>query len=476
MSLQPVSARMTRRQLLFRSAALAVAVGPAASVLSACAAGSGAAPVAQGVKTTANPFGVDPTAPLDVYVFKGGLGEQYAKDFEAMYHKEYPHAKISHTSGTDVTGDLQPRFNAGSPPDYIFNDGDKKLELNVLQANGQLTNLDVLLDAPSIDDPSVKVRDVLVPGTIDAGQIGSSMYSLNYALTVYGVWYSTSLFQKRGWTVPGTWDEFMALCAEIKKSGMSPWAHPGNFPFYMMVPLMDMVAKAGGEDILKKIDNLKPNAWHDEVVLQSVERIYSLVADGYMLPGTEGLSNIEAETAWTQGKAAFVPCGSWLEQEMTGVTPAGFDMAVMAMPQCPGDQLPATAVRAIAAESFIVPAKAENQAGGLELLRIMCSKAGGAAFAKAADSLPVVKGAVTPAIAAAMPPGTKSSSELINAAGSNVFSWKYSTWYAQMETDLETAMGELMGNRIKPAEFVKRAQAAADRTAADSSIPKYTRS
>ncbi len=467
----------SRRQVLVRSATVAAMAAPVTGLLSACAGGTGSAGAAPtGPKSADNPFGVEPTAPLDVYFFEGGLGSSFAKAFEAMYQKKYPSAKISSSGGQDVTGDLQPRFNAGSPPDFIFDDGAQKLELNVLYTNGQLTNLDALLNAPSIDDPSQTVRETLVPGTVQAGLIGTSMYSLNYALTVYGVWYSKTLFAKHGWSVPQTWDEFMALCQSIKAAGISPWAHQGKYPFYMMVPLMDMVAKAGGEDIMKKIDNLKPNAWHEEAVVQSVEAISSLVSKGYMLPGTEGLTNIQAETAWTEGKAAFVPCGSWLEQEMDGITPAGFDMAVMPMPKVAGDVMPATAVRAVAAEAFIVPAKGENPAGGLELMRIMCSKAGGAAFALDAKSLPVVRGAITPEVAAAMTPGTKSASDLIAAAGDDVISWNYANWYPQMETALENAMGDLMAGRIKPADFITQAQAAADQTASDSSIQKYTRS
>ncbi|GGV26717.1 carbohydrate ABC transporter, N-acetylglucosamine/diacetylchitobiose-binding protein [Kitasatospora herbaricolor] len=469
-------APMTRRQLLIRSATAAAIAVPGAGLLTACAGGTGTgSPSAQGTQTADNPFGVVASAPLDVYVFKGGLGEGFAKAFEDLYGQRFPGAKISHSSGTDVTGDLQPRFNAGSPPDFVFDDGDKKMKLDVLHANGQLANLDVLLDAPSLDDPSKKVRDVLVPGTVEAGQIGTSMFSLNYALTVYGIWYSKSLFAKKGWKVPKTWDEFTALCETIKAAGMSPWAHQGKYPFYMLVVLMDMIAKAGGEAVMKKIDNLQPGAWQEDAVLRSVERIHSLVAGGYTLAGTEGLTHTEAQTAWAQGKAAFIPCGSWLEQEMSGSIPADFDMAVMPVPHVPSDRMPATAVRAVAAEAFIVPTRAANQAGGLELLRIMCSKAGAAAFAKEAKSLPVVRGALTPEITAAMSPGTKSSSDLIAAAADDVITWKHPTWYSQLETDLETAMGELMGNRIGPAEFVKRAQSAADRTAATSSIQKYTR-
>ncbi|MFF2306089.1 N-acetylglucosamine/diacetylchitobiose ABC transporter substrate-binding protein [Streptomyces sp. NPDC058128] len=461
--------------MLLRTSAMAALAMAGTSTLAACAGGGGAAPMSGEAKSNANPFGVGKNDPMDVYVFKGGLGEDFAKAFENLYKERFPGSEISHSSGQDVTGDLQPRFNAGSPPDLIFNEGDKKLKLDVLHANGQLADLTPMLDAPSIDDPSKKVRDTLLPGTVEAGRIGDGVFSLNYALTVYGIWYSPSQFKKNGWSVPRTWEEFTALCAKIKASGVAPWAHQGKYPFYMMVALMDMVARAGGADIMKKIDNLRPNAWREAAVTQSVERIHSLVAEGFMLPGTEGLTHTEAQTAWTQGKAAFLPCGSWLEQEMKGTAPAGFDMAVMPMPAAPGDKMPSTAIRAVAAEAFIVPARAANEPGGLEMLRIMCSREGGSTFAKSAGALPVVKGAITPDIAAAMAPGIRSGSALISAAGDDVISWKHPVWYSKMQTELETAMGELMGNRIKPKDFVERAQRAADRTQADSSVQKFTR-
>ena len=44
-----------------------------------------------------------------------------------------------------------------------------------------------------------------------------------------------------------------------------------------------------------------------------------------------------------------------------------------------------------------------------------------------------------------------------------------------MQKDLEDAMSQLMANKIKPAEFITRAQKAADTCAADSSIQKFKR-
>ncbi|MFD0633583.1 N-acetylglucosamine/diacetylchitobiose ABC transporter substrate-binding protein [Catenulispora yoronensis] len=345
----------------------------------------------------------------------------------------------------------------------------------MLYKNGQLANLDKLLNAPSIDDPTKKVRDILLPGTAEIGLIGSNMFSLNYALTIWGLWYSSTLFQKNNWQVPKTWDDFMTLCAAIKSTGIAPFCHQGKYPYYMMVPLMDLVAKNGGPDVMTAIDNLEPNAWKSDAVKNSVDAIYMLVDKGYMLPGTENLTHIESQAQWNQGKAAIIPCGSWLEAEQLATTPADFGMAVFPMPSLSGDKLPQTAVRSEASEPFIVPAKAKNQAGGLEFLRLMCSKAGAASFAQKTNTLPVVKDAITPDLAARLKPGLKSSHDQYQAANGHVFNWYHSYWYSQMQSDLDLAMGQLMSSTIKPDEFIRLAQQAADKCASDSSIQKFRR-
>jgi N-acetylglucosamine transport system substrate-binding protein len=475
-------ADVSRRQMLVRSAAIAAMVGPGSALAAGCAAGSGSSKSTNTSSSTAanssdpkNPFGVKASSPLDVYIFKGGYGDDYAKAFEAMYSKDWSGSQVSHHSGQNLTADLQPRFNGGTPPDVIDDSGNQQLKLDVLYKSGQVTNLDRLLDAPSMDDPGKKVRDTLLPGTIEMGLFDKSMYYLNYAFTVWGLWYSSTLFQKNNWQVPKTWDDFMTLCATIKAAGISPFAHQGKYPYYMMVPLMDMVAKNGGVDAQSAIDNLEPNAWKADAVKNSVEAIYMLVDKGYMLPGTEGLTHIQSQTLWNQGKAAVIPCGSWLENEQLKATPADFGMAVMAMPSLNGDKMPQTTIRAGAGEPFCVPSKAKNVAGGLEFLRIMCSKAGGASFAQTANSLSVVKDSITPDIAANLKPGTKSSNDLYQGANGQIISWYYLNWYSQMEKDLEDAMGQLMSNKIKPADFITRAQAAADKAAADSSVQKFKR-
>jgi len=450
--------RLARRDVIKRAAAIGVVSVPAASLLSGCASSGGGTKQDTGTKSATNPLGVADSAPLDVVIFNGGFGDSYAKQFEKLYSKEYPKAKVSHSATQDITGVLQPRLNAGNPPDIVDDSGAQQIKLDVLQKAGQLTDLTPLLDAPSMDDPSKKVRDILMPGTVELGTVGGQFVTLQYVYTVFGMWYSGKLFKDKGWTAPTTWADFISMGAEIKKAGIAPFAHQGKYPYYINVAIMDLAIKNGGLDFLNRVDNLDATVWDEDAAKNAIEAIYEIVSHKYLLPGTNGMTHIESQTAWNQYKAAFIPCGAWLENEQLKATPSDFEMTFMPMPSLPGDKLPATALRGGANEPFIVPKKAKNAAGGMELLRIMLSKAGATSFAQAANSLTVVKDGIDPSVK--LRPGTQSTVTALKAAGANVFNPTYLYTASSLDVDMGNASAELMADRIKPAEWLKRVKTA----------------
>ncbi|MEU1625928.1 N-acetylglucosamine/diacetylchitobiose ABC transporter substrate-binding protein [Streptomyces sp. NPDC020096] len=450
--------RLNRRDLIKRAAAIGIAAVPASGLLSACAASGGGSKQETGKKTATNPFGVADSAGLEVIIFKGGFGDDYAKRFEQLYSKEYSSAKVTHTPTQNITGLLQPRLNGGNPPDVVDDSGNAQIKLDVLQKAGQLTDLTPLLEAPSIDDPSKKVRDTLQPGTVELGTIGGTFCTLQYVYTVFGLWYSAKLFRQHGWSEPHTWADFMSLSAEIKKAGIAPFAHQGKYPYYINVAIMDLAIKNGGLDFMNRVDKLDDTVWDEAPAKNAVEAVYQIVSNNYLLPGTNGMTHIESQTAWNQYKAAFVPCGAWLENEQLKSTPSDFEMTFLPMPSLPGDKLPPQAIRGGANEPYIVPAKAKNAAGGMEFMRIMLSKAGAVAFAQTANSLTVVKDAIGPDVQ--LRPGTKSTVTALKAAGGNVFNPTYLVTASQLDVDMGNASSELMANRIQPAEWLKRVKTA----------------
>lgn len=84
---------------------------------------------------------------------------------------------------------------------------------------------------------------------------------------------------------------------------------------------------------------------------------------GYILKGTPGLDHIQSQTAWTEGKALFIPNGSWVENEAAKTMPADFGLAVSGPTGLDAsDKMPFGTIWAAGGEPFIVPAKAANPA------------------------------------------------------------------------------------------------------------------
>lgn len=470
--------KSTRRDILRRGVVAGVMATPAAGLLTGCAMGgdddSGDSDSNRGDKSAENPFGAKADAPLEVVIFNGGYGEDYAKAHEAMYNERFPNSKVTHSATQEISQTLQPRFVDGSPPDVVNNSGTGQIDQGSLVAQGALADLNELLDAPSLDIPGKKVRDTLLPGVVDVGSYDGKFHVLNISYTAYGIWYSTKLFADRGWEYPKTWDDHIALCRTIKAAGIAPWTYAGKHPRYMSWPVISTAIKLGGIEVAKNIDNLEPNAWKSDAMKQSVEAWHQIVKDGFILPGTPGLDHVQSQTEWCRGKAALISCGSWLENEQKAVTPAGFNMAVAPTPSLSSaDKLPFEAIRGTAGEPFIVPAKAKNVPGGMEYFRTVLSMRGAKDFTQKVSALSVVAGA---ADGATLPPGLSSVVKALDASAANGFNWVYNNYYRKLERELvDAACGEFFSGRIGPAEFLDQCQKGADMIAQDSSVKKYKR-
>ncbi|MDQ8703620.1 N-acetylglucosamine/diacetylchitobiose ABC transporter substrate-binding protein [Streptomyces sp. LHD-70] len=465
-----------RRDLIKRSAAIGLISVPAMSFLSACASGDGGGgeQVDKGEKTKDNPLAVNESAPLDFVLFDGGFGTQYAEDAIKVYEGKFPKAKVKFQPTQKIQSTLQPRFNGGNPPDLIDNSGAEQMDMGVLVGKDQLADLTPLLDAPSVDDPSKKVRDTLRPGIVEMGQFdGEKVWIMYYAYTVYGVWYSRKALESLDAEYPETWDDMLKVCAKAKKKGIAPWTYAGKHPYYIPFSLYPMIAKVGGREVLDAIDNLEPNAWKHPAVKACFEAYYELYKKGYILKGTPGLDHIQSQTAWTQGKALFLPNGSWVENESAKTMPKDFDLAVSAPSGLDSsDKLPFGTMWASGGEPFIVPSKAKNPDGAMEQLRIMLSEDSSKNFTKSVKSLTAFDGGTD---GIALTPGLKSAVAALEKAGENIVNPRIQDWYVALQKEKigVGGLGEMMAGRLTPAEAIKKIQGYADEAAKDDSIKHY---
>lgn len=108
----------------------------------------------------------------------------------------------------------------------------------------------------------------------------------------------------------------------------------------------------------------------------------------------------------------------------------------------------------------------------MEYARQMLSKAGAKGFIELNKSLTAVAGAEE---GIQLSPGLTSASTVLKAAGANVFSYRFDSWYKELDTELRTATNALMFGRENADQFAERMQKKADAIKADSSITKFTR-
>jgi N-acetylglucosamine transport system substrate-binding protein len=466
---------LSRRELLRRAAGVALLVGPGGALLSACATSGGDDEETSGggKKSDKNPFGVKEDAALEVVIFNGGYTDKYAVEVhEPLYKKSFPKAEIKHQATPEIKTVLQPRFAGGNPPDFVNNSGSGSMDFGALVADGQLLDLTQLWDAPSVDDASKKVRDTVVPGTIEAGSFNGKPYVMYYVSTVFGLWYSGKLFKDKGWTAPTDWDSFTKTLDAMKAAKITPYAYAGaNAAYYQWNVILTHAAKIGGADVLKNIDNLEDGAWKHDAVKEAAT-LWAEVGAKYMDKSHEGLKHTDVQLQQNQYKVGFYPSGDWLENEQKKDTPPDFEYQVIPIPSKSGGAMSQATVRATAGEGYIVPAKAKNSAGGLEYMRLMLSKEGAKGFADLIKSPTVV---VDGAEGVTFPPGVTSSQAALKAAGNDVVNIFFDGWYKDLDTEARAATNELMFGRIKADAYVDRIQKKADAIKKDSTVSKFER-
>jgi N-acetylglucosamine transport system substrate-binding protein len=464
--------RTLQRRHFLRIALTAAALAPVAGGLASCAAGgggdagSGSSSSSAPVSAT-NPLGVPENSTVDAVIFNGGYGIDYVK-FAADKLKTAQSTVTANVSpSTNIAQELQPRFVGGNPPDLIDNSGANAIGISTII--DQLEDLNSVLDAPNLE--GTKIRDTLYQGVLTPGTFGGKFAALNYALTVYALWYSAALFEENGWTPPKTWDEAYELGGKAKAKGKYLFAWGKEAATYYQTMAIASAIKEGGDEVRLALENLTDGCWSLPPVQAVFTAMKKIVDAGYFKPGGSGTQFTAAQAQWSNDQDAILyPSGSWIENEMKKQTKAGFKMTGAAEPTVTsGSKLPYEALHSTAGEPFVVPSKAKNVAGGKELLRVMLSKDAATNFAKELLAPSIVKGTV-PADGFGST-ALVSQTTLLEQAGSNIFSWQFVDYYG-LNTDQLVVWNSFLDGKSSVAELTKGLQQITDKVAKDDSVKK----
>jgi N-acetylglucosamine transport system substrate-binding protein len=456
----------------FLRGSLAAAALAATGTLGACAtSGTGSstqtsAPPAGQVSDT-NPFGVESGSTVDAVIFNGGYGIDYAEFAGKQVEAKQSGVTVKVTPVTKVAQTLQPRFVAGNPPDVIDNSGAGEIGINTIR--DQLAELNDVIEAKNYEGTVIK--DTLYPGVTDPGTFDGKFIALNYALTVYAIWYSASLFEQNGWTVPKTYDEMLALGAEAKGKGKYLFGWGKEAATYYQTMAIASAIKEGGDEVRLALENLQPDCWSLPPVQDVFNGLKKIIDAGYVKPGGAGTVFTASQAQWSNDEEFLLqPSGGWIENEMKDQTKSGFKMTGAPEPTVTSNsKMPWEALHSTAGEPYIVPSQGKNVAGGKEFLRAMLSQEAAVNFAKTKLSSTIVKGTVPPDGFGST--ALQSQIQMLEAAGSNVFSWNFVLLYG-MNTDQLVLWNSFLAGDSDVATLTKGLQEITDKVAKDDSIKK----
>ena len=211
---------------------------------------------------------------------------------------------------------------------------------------------------------------------------------------------------------------------------------------------------------------MTPGAWKSPSMLKAAQMIDEMNRAGFVQEGANGMSHTEAQTQFLNGKAAMLPCGSWLVSEMSNVMPTGAKLAYFQVPAVDGGEGGQSTV-SIGVEPWMVPTEAKNPQAAIALFKYMTSLPVAKEFVEKKATLMAIKGSDEGNLPEVLVPQAAALK-----GAKTIWSNQYRQWYPAFEKEIEGAMASLMNKELSPQQFVDRCEAAAEKVRNDDSIKK----
>lgn len=403
---------------------------------------------------------------LNVALFKGGYGIDFFEKAAKEYEAAHPGKRIKVWGNPRIWEQLRPLFVAGTPPDLTWPGWG--MDYWPLVYEKKVIALDQYLDGPPYEGQGTW-RETFEPSLLALGQYEGKQYMLPYFFSISGWWYDKALFAKHGWQPPRTWSELLTLCAKIKAAGIAPITYQGKYPYYAIAGfLVPWAISHGGMQVFDDCQNLVPGAWKSPSMLEAARRIKRLMDLGYFQKGANGMSHTEAQMEFITGRAAMIPCGTWLHSEMREQLPAsGFEMEFFLPPVLDDGKGDPTAV-SIGVEPWVIPTDGKNRDLAVSFYKYLTTPAKARQFVEQKGTLMAVKGSDE----AKMPSYLKAPAAAFRSARVT-YSSEYAQWYPALGKASQDAMSALMTGEATPEQFVQRLEDAAEAARRDANLPKH---
>lgn len=414
---------------------------------------------------------------LEVAVFQGGYGIDFFERKAREFEKEYPEKltpkgasaplKIKMWGSPRVWEQLRPRFVQGDVPDLSWPGWG--MDYWKLVSEKQVMPMDRFLAARAWDQDKTW-GESFNKELLEKGMYEGKYYIIPHNNNLFAWWYNSAMFKKQGWSPPATFPELLALCEKIRKAGIDPITFQGKYPDYALRGFfLPWAISVGGIEAYWDAQDLKPGAWKSAPFLKAAEMIAQLRDKGFFAKGALGKTHTQSQSDFVAGKAAFIPCGTWLASEQKDEIKAHpeFRMQFMLTPVVPGGKGDPTAL-CTGTEDWIIPAKSRHPEIAAEFFKFLTSLENSKEWVQEKQTFTCIDGSEKVKL-----PEHLATAAALYGQSRLIWTSQASQWYPALKDGTEDAMRRLLNGDITPKECVELMEQTAAKVRADPKIIKH---
>lgn len=243
--------------------------------------------------------------------------------FEALmaeFNESNDHIYLNFTSPNDAVTIMKTRFVREDYPDVVAIGGDASyadfVDSNILAD---------MTEYPGMAQVQQAYQDIMKSVTYVPMD---GIYGVPYIANAAGMLYNKDMFAEKGWDIPETWDEFIALCEEIKAEGEVLPLYLGFLDTWTILsPWNSILVDLVPQDHIRKVN--AGEAKFADYYREPAEKLYQLLQYGE--EGPFAYSYEDACTAFARGQSAMFPCGSFAVPQILSANP-DMNVGLFAMP------------------------------------------------------------------------------------------------------------------------------------------------
>lgn len=234
---------------------------------------------------------------------------QIFEELAARFNASQDEIFLAVDSPAEAMTILKTRFIREDPPDIIGIGGDM--------------NYSVFLDAGMLADISDwEGLSRIKPSYLETAKLlefvpTEGSYAAPFAANAAGVLYNRDIFAAHGWSIPRTWNEFIALSQRIRDAGIQPFFFGMRDVWTCLAPWNAIAVDLAPADICQQVN--RGEAVFSEAYRPVAERMLELMSFSQNSPFAYGYN--DACTEFARGNAAMFVIGNYAVPQIRSVNP-----------------------------------------------------------------------------------------------------------------------------------------------------------